>query len=254
VLDRRSIIGRVVPYQKRARVDALQRRGHVVGMTGDGVNDVLALEEADLGVAMGSGSAATRAVAKLVLLDGRFSALPAVVAEGRRVIANIERVAKLFLTKTVYALLLSLAVGLAGLPFPFLPRHLTLVGSLTIGIPAFFLALESNRARSRPGFVRRVLAVAVPAGTVAAAATFAAYLLARDVDGITLEQARTAATLTLASVGLVVLGLVSQPLNQLRITVLVAATAAFAVVLAVPWLREFFALALPPATMLGPLC
>ena len=251
LLERYSVFGRVVPQQKRSMVHALQQRSHVVAMTGDGVNDVLALKEADLGVAMGSGSAAARAVAKVVLLDSRFAALPAVVAEGRRVIANIERVAKLFLTKTVYALLLSVAVGLASLPFPFLPRHLTLVGSLTIGIPAFFLALEPNQERSEPGFVRRVLAVAIPAGTVAAAATFSSYLLVREVEGVTLEQSRTAATMTLAGVGLIVLALVSQPLNRRRVTVFLAATAGFVIVLVVPGLREFFALVLPPSATLG---
>jgi len=246
ILERRSVFGRVVPHQKQAMIDAMRRHAHVVAMTGDGVNDVLALKDADLGIAMGSGSAAARAVAKLVLLDGRFAALPAVVAEGRQVLANIERVAKLFLTKTVYALLLSVAVGLTTLPFPFLPRHLTLVGSLTIGIPAFFLALEPNEARSEPGFVRRVLRVAVPAGVAAAAATFGAYLAAHDVQGVTLEQARTVATLTLAGVGLVVLALVARPLNPLRTAVVAAMTGGFAMVLAVPWLREFFALTTPP--------
>jgi cation-transporting ATPase E len=246
VVERRSVFGRVVPHQKQAMVDAVQRRGHVVAMTGDGVNDVLALKEADLGIAMGGGSAAARAVARLVLLNGRFASLPSVVAEGRRVLANIERVAKLFLTKTVYAMLLSLAVGLAGLPFPFLPRHLTLVGGLTIGIPAFFVALEPNDARARPGFIGRVLQVAVPAGVVAAAATFAAYLVARDVEGVTLEQARSVATLTLGGVGMVVLWLVVRPLNRLRAAVLAAMVGGFAVVLAVPWLRRFFALTVPP--------
>jgi cation-transporting P-type ATPase E len=250
-VERRSVFGRVVPHQKRDMVDALQGRGHVVAMTGDGVNDVLALKEADLGIAMGGGSAAARGVARLVLLDGRFAALPAVVAEGRRVLANIERVAKLFLTKTVYALLLALAVGLAGLPFPFLPRHLTLVGGLTIGIPAFFIALEPNDTRSRPGFLRRVLAVAVPSGVAAAAATFGAYLVAHDVEGATLEQARSVATITLFGVGMVVLGLVARPLNRLRATVLVAMAAAFAVVLAVPGLRRFFALTVPPGWALA---
>jgi cation-transporting ATPase E len=247
LVERRSAFGRVVPHQKQAMVDALQGRGHVVAMTGDGVNDVLALKAADLGIAMGGGSAAARGVARLVLLDGRFASLPAVVAEGRRVLANIERVAKLFLTKTAYALLLSLAVGVAGLPFPFLPRHLTLVGGLTIGIPAFFVALEPNDTRARPGFIGRVLRVAVPAGVAAAAATFAAYLIAHDVEGVTLEQARSVATLTLAGVGLVVLWLVVRPLNRLRATVLAAMVGGFAVVLAVPWLRRFFALTVPPA-------
>ena len=183
LLEARSVFGRVVPQQKRAMVEALGSRGHVVAMTGDGVNDVLALKDADLGIAMGGGSPASRAVAELVLMDGRFATLPAVMAEGRRVIANIERVAKVFVTKTVYATVLALAVGLAGLAFPFLPRHLTLISSLTIGIPGFFLALEPNTQRSRPGFVRRTLTFAIPAGLIAAFGTLVAYQVA-DVANI----------------------------------------------------------------------
>ena len=147
------MFGRVTPQQKRAMVRALQARGHTVAMTGDGVNDALALKDADIGVAMGSGSDATRAVAQLVLLDSTFDALPPVVAEGRRVLGNIERTSGLYLTKTVYAMLLALATGVAGFVFPFLPRHLTLVGALTIGIPSFFLALAPN-TRAVPAGVR----------------------------------------------------------------------------------------------------
>jgi cation-transporting ATPase E len=245
LVEARSVFGRVVPQQKRAMVGALGARGHVVAMTGDGVNDVLALKDADLGIAMGSGSAASRAVAELVLMDGRFATLPAVMAEGRRVIANVERVAKVFVTKTVYATVLALAVGLAGLAFPFLPRHLTLISSLTIGIPGFFLALEPNTQRSKPGFVRRTLAFAVPAGLAAALATLVAYQLA-DVENVSTEQARTTATLALAGLGLVVLALAARPLNPLRRLLLVGMAGAFAVVLVVPWLRAFFALSLPP--------
>ena len=245
LVEARSVFGRVVPQQKRAMVGALGARGHVVAMTGDGVNDVLALKDADLGIAMGSGSAASRAVAELVLMDGRFATLPAVMAEGRRVIANVERVAKVFVTKTVYATVLALAVGLAGLAFPFLPRHLTLISSLTIGIPGFFLALEPNTQRSKPGFVRRTLAFAVPAGLAAALATLVAYQLA-DVENVSTDQARTTATLTLAGLGLVVLALAARPLNPLRRLLVVGMAGAFAVVLVVPWLRAFFALSLPP--------
>jgi cation-transporting ATPase E len=245
LVEARSVFGRVVPQQKRAMVGALGARGHVVAMTGDGVNDVLALKDADLGIAMGSGSAASRAVAELVLMDGRFATLPAVMAEGRRVIANVERVAKVFVTKTVYATVLALAVGLAGLAFPFLPRHLTLISSLTIGIPGFFLALEPNTQRSKPGFVRRTLAFAVPAGLAAALATLVAYQLA-DVENVSTEQARTTATLALAGLGLVVLALAARPLNPLRRLLLVGMAGAFVVVLVVPWLRAFFALSLPP--------
>ncbi|HEX3202768.1 MAG TPA: HAD-IC family P-type ATPase, partial [Actinomycetes bacterium] len=250
LLETRSVFGRVVPRQKQEMVEALGARGHVVAMTGDGVNDVLALKDADLGIAMGGGSAASRAVAELVLMDGRFATLPAVMAEGRRVIANIERVAKVFVTKTVYATVLALAVGMAGLAFPFLPRHLTLISSLTIGIPGFFLALEPNTQRSRPGFVRRTLAFAVPAGLAAALGTLAAYQVA-DVADVPQGEARTTATLALAGLGLVVLALAARPLSRLRRLLLVAMAACFAAVLAVPFLRGFFALDLPPLPVAG---
>jgi cation-transporting ATPase E len=245
LVEGRSVFGRVVPRQKRAMVQALAGRGHVVAMTGDGVNDVLALKDADLGIAMGSGSAASRAVAELVLLDGRFATLPSVMAEGRRVIANIERVAKVFVTKTVYATVLALAVGLAGLAFPFLPRHLTLISSLTIGIPGFFLALEPCTQRARPGFVRRTLAFAAPAGLTAAAGTLVAYQIA-DVANVPQDEARTAATLALAGLGLVVLALAARPLSAARRLLVAAMAGGFVVVLVVPFLRRFFALDLPP--------
>ena len=191
-------------------VTALQARGHTVAMTGDGVNDVLALKLADIGIAMGSGAPATRAVAELVLLDSRFATLPGVVAEGRRVTANIERVANLFITKTVWATLLAVAVGVTLLPYPFLPRHLTIIDTLAIGIPSFFLALAPNTRRYLPGFAGRVLRFAIPAGTIIAAATFAAYALAR-ARGLPLVQQRTAATLVTLILSLCVLVLLGDP-------------------------------------------
>jgi cation-transporting ATPase E len=251
LLERRSVFGRVIPDQKQAMVDALHSRDHVVAMTGDGVNDVLALKDADLGIAMGNGSPASRAVAQLVLLSSRFATLPSVVAEGRRVIANIERVAKLFVTKTVYATALAVAVGIARLPFPFLPRQLTLVGSLTIGIPGFFLALEPNARRARPDLLRRVMVFAIPAGLVAACATLLAYWLAHRSPSVPLDEARTTATMTLTGSGLWILWALSRPLNRLRITILLAMLGALVGVLAIPWLREQFALALPPAPALA---
>jgi cation-transporting P-type ATPase E len=163
-----SVFGRVTPQQKQAMVTALQARGHTVAMTGDGVNDVLALKLADIGIAMGSGAPATKAVAELVLLDSRFATLPSVVAEGRRVTANIERVANLFITKTVWATLLAVAAGVTLLPYPFLPRDLTIIYTLAIGVPSFFLALAPNSRRYRPGFTDRVLRFAIPAGGIIA--------------------------------------------------------------------------------------
>ncbi len=246
LLESTAVVGRVTPHQKRAIVDALQRRGHVVAMTGDGVNDALALKDADLGIAMGSGAAATRAVAQIVLLDGQFDTLPGVVAEGRRVIANVERVANLFVTKTVYAMLLALAVGIMRWPYPFLPRHMTIVSSLTIGIPGFFLALGPSTRRYVPGFVDRVVRFASRAGLVAAAATFTAYAFARGTYGVSLGQARTAATITLMFVGLWILGLLARPFTRARVVLVAAMAGAFAATLAVPRLRDFFAFDIPP--------
>jgi cation-transporting P-type ATPase E len=247
VLQDASVYGRVTPQQKRAIVQTLQSNGHVVAMTGDGVNDALALKDADIGVAMGSGAPATRAVAQIVLLDGKFSTMPGVVAEGRRVIANVERVANLFVTKTVYAMLLAIAVGIARWPYPFLPRHLTIVSSLTIGIPAFFLALAPNLQRYVPGFVQRVLRIAGPAGIVVAIATFSSYAYAYHFasDTTSLEQAQTAATLTLMICGLWVLNLMARPITPARALLVGAMVAAFLGILAIPSIRDWFALERP---------
>jgi cation-transporting P-type ATPase E len=244
-LEAASVFGRVTPQQKRAMVNALRSRGHTVAMTGDGVNDALALKDADLGIAMGSGSDATRAVAQLVLLDSNFGALPQVVAEGRRVLGNIERTAGLYITKTVYAMLLSLAVGVAGFAFPFLPRHLTLIGALTIGIPSFFLALAPNTDRFRPGFVSRVVRFAVPAGALAAIATFLAYAIVRQQAGVSLIEAQTAAVMVLTWIGLLVLSIIAAPLNRTRLLLIWSMAALFLVTLMLPATQKFFALKSP---------
>jgi cation-transporting ATPase E len=237
-----SVIGRVSPNQKRAMVLALEDRGHTVAMIGDGVNDALALKEADIGVAMGSGSDASRAVAQVVLLDSDFGAMPQVVAEGRRVLGNIERTSGLYLTKTVYAMLLSLAVGVAGFTFPFLPRHLTLIGAVTIGIPSFFLALAPNTDRFRPGFVARVARFAIPAGSLAAIATLLAYTLALRAPGVTLGEARTTAVMVLTWIGLLVLSIVAAPLTPRRLALIWSMAGLFLIVLLLPATQRFFAL------------
>ena len=241
LVERTAVFGRVGPQQKRAMVRALQAGDHTVAMTGDGVNDVLALKEADLGVAMGSGAAVSRSVAPVVLLDSDFAGLPPVLSEGRRVIANVERVANLFVTKTVYATLLALAVGVLHVPFPFLPRHLTIVSSLTIGIPAFFLALAPNDRRAVPGFVGRVLRFAGPAGTLAAIATMSSYGLAR-VEDVSQVEARTTATITLFIVAMWVLAILARPFTRWRYELVGAMAGLFLLALLVPWSRHFFAL------------
>ena len=244
-LETTTVFGRVTPHQKRAMVHALQSRGRTVAMTGDGVNDVLALKDADMGIAMGAGSSSTRAVAQLVLLDNKFATLPRVLSEGRRVINNIERVANLFITKAAYAVLLTALVGIAGSPFPFLPRQLTLIGSFSIGVPGFFLALAPNESLVRPGFRDRVLRFSLPAGAVAGAVTYALYEWVRRLDGITLAEARTAATVTLLSIGLTILMLISRPLKPWKIGLAAAMAGLYAVVMAIPFGREYFELDLP---------
>ncbi|MFF0695374.1 HAD-IC family P-type ATPase [Streptomyces tendae] len=250
-LDEGTVFGRVTPQQKRDMVGALQSRGHTVAMTGDGVNDVLALKDADIGVAMGSGSEATRAVAQIVLLNNSFATLPSVVAEGRRVIGNITRVATLFLVKTVYSVLLAILVVCSQVEYPFLPRHLTLLSTLTIGVPAFFLALAPNKERARPHFVRRVMRYAIPGGVVAGAATFVTYLVARQhyTGPNALDAETSAATLTLFLISMWVLAIIARPYTWWRVLLVAAMGLGFVIVLAVPWLQDFFALKLVGVTM-----
>jgi len=246
VLEDGSVFGRVSPQQKRDMVGALQSRGHNVAMTGDGVNDVLALKDADIGVSMGSGSEATRAVAQIVLLNNSFATLPSVVAEGRRVIGNITRVATLFLTKTVYSVLLALLVVFWQIPYPFLPRHLTLLSTLTIGVPAFFLALAPNKERARPHFVKRVMLYSTPAGIICGLASFISYLVARHhyTGSGALDAQTSAATLTLFLLEVWVLAIVARPYTWWRVALVLAMVLGFLIVLVTPWLQSFFALRL----------
>ncbi|MEU1270460.1 HAD-IC family P-type ATPase [Streptomyces sp. NPDC005799] len=250
-LDEGTVFGRVTPQQKRDMVGALKSRGHTVAMTGDGVNDVLALKDADIGVSMGSGSEATRAVAQIVLLNNSFATLPSVVAEGRRVIGNITRVATLFLVKTVYSVLLAVMVVCWRVEYPFLPRHLTLLSTLTIGIPAFFLALAPNKERAKPHFVRRVMRYSIPGGAVAAVATFVTYLIARHhyTGAGQLDAETSAATLTLFLISMWVLAIIARPYTWWRVALVAAMGVAFLFVLIVPWLQHFFALKLVGVTM-----
>lgn len=250
-LDANSVFGRVTPQQKRDMVGALQSRGHTVAMTGDGVNDVLALKDADIGVSMGSGSEATRAVAQIVLLNNSFATLPSVVAEGRRVIGNITRVATLFLVKTVYSVVIALLVVCSQVEYLFLPRHLTLLSTLTIGVPAFFLALAPNKERAKPHFVRRVMRYAIPGGVVAGVATFCTYLLARHhYEGAGAREAETsAATLALFLIAMWVLAIIARPYTWWRLGLISVMGLGFLLVLTVPWLQDFFQLKLVGTTM-----
>jgi cation-transporting ATPase E len=234
-----SVFGRVTPHQKRAMVQSLQRRGHVVAMTGDGVNDALALKDADIGVAMGNGSAATRAVAQLVLLDGRFAHLPQAVAEGRRVIANIERAANLFLVKNIYALVLAVITVAAVSAYPLEPIQLTLISTVTIGVPGFFLALGPNRRRYLPGFLHRVLRFSIPAGLVTGVGAYVGYAAARWIDpGAGVAGARTTATVVVLVVALWTLVILARPLHAWKVALIVAMAAVAGAVVAIPALGE----------------
>ena len=246
-IEQGSVFGRVTPYQKQSMVRALQSRGHTVAMTGDGVNDVLALKTSDCGIAMASGSDATRGVAQLVLLDSNFSALPAVVAEGRRVISNIERVASLFLAKTAYSVVLSLLTGVFALAYPLRPIHLSILSWFTIGVPAFILALEPSAERVNQGFLSRVLGRAIPAGVVIAGATMAVFAIAQLDTSIDPDHARTLSVLVAGSVALMNLYRVARPLNMRRLVLVVSMAVLFAAAFTMPWSRDLFDLPITEA-------
>lgn len=263
VLENVDVLGRVLPDQKKAIVQALHSKGHVVAMTGDGVNDTLALKEADLGVAMGNAAPAAKAVAQVVLVDSRFSHLPDVVARGRQVMANMERVAGLFLVKTVYSALISAGVVLLGLNFPYLPRHITYIGSLTIGIPAFLLALAPNTRRYVPGFLHRVVRFALPNGIAVAVSVLVVsilspLMLARGLDSSNANASRlivesvhavgvtrTICAVTVFVLGVAVLATVSKPLISWRGIMVLCFAAAGVVGAFIPFVAHFFDLHVP---------
>ena len=241
-IERHDVFGRVTPEQKRAMVGALQARDHCVAMTGDGVNDALALKDADLGIAMGNGTQATKAVAQIVLVDSKFSVLPGVLSEGRRIIANMERVSSLFLAKTTYAAVLVIVTALVGWRYPFLPRQFSYIDSLTIGIPAFFLALWPNPRRYVPGFLKRTLSLAMPTGVILATAALVAFGI---VEGPPQARESTAAILSLMLGAIWLLVITSRPLSLWKWVHLASVISATVGGVLLPPVRGFFSMVAP---------
>lgn len=241
VLEREIVLGRVTPDQKKSIVIALQQKGHVVAMVGDGVNDALALKQSDLGIAMGTGSAVTKAVANLVLLNNKFESLPSVVDEGRRVIANVERLSSLFLTKSVWAIVLAVVFSLMLWEYPVLPRQLSALDGFTIGIPAFLLALLPNQKRYRPGFLKRALLFCVRAGFVTAAAIIALKIATSFTGSWTTMESQTAAALLLSITGLWVLATLVRPWSAKKMAIVFSMVVAGVIVFVLPLSTSFFA-------------
>ena len=234
-----TVFGRVTPKQKKQIVNSLKKQGHTVAMTGDGVNDILALRDADCSVAFSSGSDAAAQAAQVVLLDSDFAHMPSVVMEGRRVVNNVQRSASLFLVKNIFSLLMSLFAAVLMVTYPLEPSQISLISMFNIGIPAFFLAMESNGNRIEGKFLKNVFLKALPAGLTDALA-IAALVVCGKVFGLPSEDIATAATMLLAIVGFMILFKISVPLNKYRGTVLVCNMIAF--VLCAVVLNELFAI------------
>ena len=227
----RVIFGRLTPARKKILVDAFRAAGHTVAMTGDGVNDIPSLKASDCSIAIAGGAEATEHAAQLVLLDGDFNALPAVVAEGRRVIGNITRTASLFLVKTLYSFALTLLMLLLPLPYPFRPIQLTLVSALSVGVPSFFLALEPSHERAAGHFLRRILLRAVPGATAVTCCAIAAMIV--HSSGVPYEISTTMAALSAGILGLANLILLCRPFTLLRRVVCAAMCLCYAGIVAI---------------------
>jgi cation-transporting P-type ATPase E len=253
---RNTIFCRIAPEQKKALVEALRASGRYTAMIGDGVNDVPALKQARLAVAMGSGAQVTKGIADVVLLKDEFARLPEAVAEGRRIARNIHRLGRLYLTKSVYAAALILLVAVPGFAFPFLPRHLTLAAFLTIGIPSFVLALApSDGPLYRGRLLRALAAFAVPAGLATALGSILCFFLVDTVFGGSLEAGRTAATTTLIVLGLSFVLLLERgpgrehiAIQSYMLAMVAGLGALFALILAAAPVRDFFEMTLLNAT------
>lgn len=247
LIENNTVFGRVTPHQKRDFVKALQRSGHIVAMTGDGINDVLALKESDCGIAMANGSDATKAVAQLILLDSNFNALPEVVLEGRRMINNLEMVSELFLTKAVYSTILSIIFSICLLPYPFTPIQLSLIGSIAIGIPSFFLALGPNKDRVKSQYLRRVLEAAISNGVVISIFITAIFMFAYN-SNMSVDDGRSLAVIVLGGISLLILAKLSRPLNYLKLILVCTTMLIFSAAFFIPVSKSIFELSLKGIT------
>lgn len=214
-IEEYTVFGRVTPAQKKKFVVALKEKGHTVAMTGDGVNDVLALKEADCSIAMAAGSDAARSVSQLVLLDSNFASMPKVVAEGRRSINNIQRSSTLFIVKTIFSTLLAFLFIFLAVPYPFQPIQLTLVNACTIGIPSFILALEPNKERIKGIFFFNIMKKAVPAG-ITTVINIILCILARSIFSLSDMEYSTLSVCLTAATAMMILFQVSIPFNKIR--------------------------------------
>ena len=234
-----TVFGRVTPKQKQQLVKALQQKGHTVAMTGDGVNDILAMKDADCSVAMASGSEAAAQAAQVVLLDSDFVHMPDVVYEGRRVVNNIERSASLFLVKNIFSLLLALFSVISMFTYPLEPSQISLISMFTIGLPGFLLAMEPNKERIKGHFLTNVMLKALPGGLTDVIA-ISALVVCGAVFSIPEESIGTIATMVLSVVGFMILFKISEPLNTMKYVVIGINVAGF--VLCVHFLKDLFAL------------
>lgn len=237
-----TVFGRVLPDQKLTLVKALKAAGHTVAMTGDGVNDVLALKEADCSVAMASGSDAAKNVSSLVLLDSNFASMPHIVAEGRRSINNLERSAALYIMKTVYNVLLALLFMIVNEPLPFEPRNLTLIGGVTIGMPSIVLALEPNNELVRGRFLTKVLCYAVPGGVIVLLGAAAVMVADRCFIDVSPDQIRTMYCIVTTFVGMIYLFRVALPPTWIHIVLCIVMAGIYVgcYVTEIPIIIDFF--------------
>ncbi len=234
-----TIFGRVTPEQKKQLIQALQQNGHTVAMTGDGVNDVLALRQSDCSIAMAAGTDAARNVSQLVLLDSNFDALPHVLGEGRRSINNIQRSASLFLVKTIYATFFALIFLFVQLPYPFIPIQLTLISCLTIGIPSFLLALEPNHDRVQGNFLKNILSKSLPGG-LTIVINLILILLCAQYFQFTSEEISTLCVILTGFTGFLVLYRICLPFRRSRFAMYVMLIALF--ISAILLLPDLFAI------------
>lgn len=240
--EKYTVFGRVLPDQKLTLVKALKAAGHTVAMTGDGVNDVLALKEADCSVAMASGSDAAKNVSSLVLLDSNFASMPHIVAEGRRSINNLERSAALYIMKTVYNVLLALLFMMVNEPLPFEPRNLTLIGGVTIGMPSIVLALEPNNELVRGRFLTKVLCYAVPGGVIVLLGAAAVMVADRCFIDVSPDQIRTMYCIVTTFVGMIYLFRVALPPTWIHIVLCIVMAGIYVgcYVTEIPIIIDFF--------------